>query len=408
MTAAAVPTVADTEPEGDTRPTRKRKQKQRRPRRDFGRIRQRGSGRWQASYLLDGREIHYAEDTFATEHQAVAWLEAERHLLELNRITPGTWCPPADRATRAAAARLTFGDYADRWLELRPLSRRTRDNYAGLLRLHLLPTFGALVLTTIEPDDVRAWFAGLGSEHPTRNAHAYGLLSAIFNSAADDGVIARSPARIRGAAGSKRRRTIVVLEPSELAALADAMPPELRAAVLVAAWLALRRGELFALRRHDVAPDGSSVSIGRAVTYRQRRYVEGATKTAGSVRTVSVPPHLRPVLVAHLAEYVGLEPTALLWPDPVTGSFYAEGRFRGSWVAARESVGRPALRVHDLRHFGATFAAVAGGTTAEIQARLGHTSSGAAQRYQHVARNRDDHLAARLSDLAAAAPPAST
>jgi integrase len=400
---AAVPSA-----DAETLPKQMRKQKQRRPRRDFGRIRQRRSGRWQASYLLDGRELHYAADTFATEGQAVAWLENERHLLELNRITPGTWCPPSERATRAAAARLTFGDYADRWLEHRPLSRRTRDNYAGLLRLHLVPTFGALVLTAVEPDDVRAWFSALGTEHPTRNAHAYGLLSAIFSSAVDDGLIARSPARIRGAAGSKRRRPIVLLEPAELAALAEAMPATLRTAVLVGAWLALRRGELFALRRHDVASDGSTVSISRAVTYRQRRYVEGATKTAGSVRTVSVPPHLRPVLVAHLAEHVDVASDALLWPDPVSGSFYAEGRFRGPWVAARESIGRPALRVHDLRHFGATFAAVAGGTTAEIQARLGHTSSGAAQLYQHVARNRDDHLAARLSELATVAPPAST
>ena len=42
--------------------------------------------------------------------------------------------------------------------------------------------------------------------------------------------------------------------------------------------------------------------------------------------------------------------------------------------AARDAAGRPDLRFHDLRHTGATLAAAAGATVAELMARIGHTT----------------------------------
>ena len=71
------------------------------------------------------------------------------------------------------------------------------------------------------------------------------------------------------------------------------------------------------------------------------------------------------------------------------------------WNAARKVAGRSDLRFHDLRHTGATLAAQAGATTAELQARLGHTTSDAAMIYQHAAKGRDRQLARELSRLAA-------
>lgn len=65
--------------------------------------------------------------------------------------------------------------------------------------------------------------------------------------------------------------------------------------------------------------------------------------------------------------------------------------------------GRPDLRLHDLRHTGATMAAMAGATLAELQARLGHSSVNAALRYQHAIQGRDAQIAAALSAMAAVA-----
>jgi integrase len=66
---------------------------------------------------------------------------------------------------------------------------------------------------------------------------------------------------------------------------------------------------------------------------------------------------------------------------------------------ARVTAGRPDLRWHDLRHTGAVLAASTGATLAELMARLGHSTPGAALRYQHAARGRDAEIAAALSRL---------
>ena len=63
-------------------------------------------------------------------------------------------------------------------------------------------------------------------------------------------------------------------------------------------------------------------------------------------------------------------------------------------------VGKPGMRVHDLRHVGPTLAAQAGATTKELMKRIGHTTPGMAMRYQIAAAERDAVIAERLSVLA--------
>lgn len=371
------------------------------PRRlSFGRTRQERSGRWSAAYLHRG-VLHRALATFPTKQSAVAWLDDEAHLIDLDRRTAGTWTPPADRAAKVAAKQLTLRSYATTWLEHRSVAPRTRENYTYHLEQNIYPVLGDTVLTEISPEDVRAWYAGLGSDKLTRNARAYGVLTAVLNTAVDDGLLDRSPARVKGASAVKRtKRNVVLLEPADLAALSDKMPENLRLTVLLAGWCGLRRGELLALTRDDVAADGSTVSITKGVVLVDRKYQVGPTKTRESNRTVTVPTHIRDEIKRHLREHVGKAKTSLLFPDPVTGSFLTEGRFRGPFFTARDAIGRPELHFHDLRHFGGVMAAVAGGTTKEVMDRLGHTTSAAAMRYQHVAAGRADALADRMSELA--------
>ena len=69
--------------------------------------------------------------------------------------------------------------------------------------------------------------------------------------------------------------------------------------------------------------------------------------------------------------------------------------------AAVRKVGKPQVRIHDLRHVGAVLAAQSGATTKELMARLGHTTPEMSMRYQHVAAGRDAELAQRMSNLRA-------
>jgi hypothetical protein len=129
------------------------------------------------------------------------------------------------------------------------------------------------------------------------------------------------------------------------------------------------------------------------------RLVKGPKSEAGK-RTVSIPPHLVPLLREHLAENVtGRD--GLLFPsagDPT--KHLSHSTLNKVFLAAREKAGRPDLAFHDLRHTGAVLAAATGATLAELMARLGHSTPAAAMRYQHAAADRDKAIAAALSELA--------
>jgi hypothetical protein len=60
---------------------------------------------------------------------------------------------------------------------------------------------------------------------------------------------------------------------------------------------------------------------------------------------------------------------------------------------ARRKAQRDDLRFHDLCHAGAVLAASTGATLAALMARLGHSTPGAALRYQHTAQDRDRVIA---------------
>jgi len=90
---------------------------------------------------------------------------------------------------------------------------------------------------------------------------------------------------------------------------------------------------------------------------------------------------------------------ALLFPG-ANGGHLAPSALYQHFYPAREAAGRPDLRWHDLRHTGATLAAATGASLAELMARLGHSTAGAAMRYQHAVSDRDRVIAEALSKMA--------
>jgi hypothetical protein len=72
-------------------------------------------------------------------------------------------------------------------------------------------------------------------------------------------------------------------------------------------------------------------------------------------------------------------------------------------IPATRAAGVEGLRFHDFRHTAATLAVAAGASTRELMVRMGHSSSAAALRYQHVMAGRDAAIAAALDELIQAA-----
>lgn len=379
------------------------------PRRnEFGTVRQLDSGRWQARYShAGGRHTAAAADgspTFDTKRDALKALARVRLDVEA-----GAWSQPAKRSrdgAQSSGPALTFAAYSELWLAERDLAVRTREHYAQLLRDHIVPTFGAMALPDITAAMVTTWHARLsGTTGPTARAQSYGLLRAILRTAVDQELLTVTPCRVRGAGQTKRARKIRPATLAEPEAVVAALPSRYRPMALLAAWCALRFGELAELRRSDVDLKTGTVTISRGVvrTKEHTRLVKDPKTEAGR-RTVAIPPHLIPIVREHLSVVRGRD--GLLFPsasDPTRQ--LAHSALNKVWLRARAEAGRPDLAFHDLRHTGAVLAAQSGATLAELMARLGHSTPAAAMRYQHASEDRDRALAARLSELAADGGP---
>lgn len=399
-------------------------------RRGFGQLSTMRSGRIQARYTGPDGMIHTAPSTFEDRDAAVAWLRNERRLIE---DSPDAWTPPRARAEAARAKRMTFGEYAEVWLPARktkgkPLAARTRDHYRDLLDRFLLPTFQDVALTSITPEIVDHWYELTALGRPTYQAHAYGLLRTILGTAVDRGLIkTANPAKVRGGGTTNRRHKVKPAVLSELAAIVAAMPERRRLMIQLAAWCGLRFGELAELRRKDVDLKAKIIKVRRGVVRVKVPVSDGSEgrtrleplvkepKTEAGTRDVPIPPHLLADVRAHLRDYAESGREGLLFPGQpgkhlTASAFYGREallnkdktvRRKGhGWYEARRLAGRSDLRFHDLRHTGLTNAAVAGATIAELMALAGHSTPGAAMRYQHAAADRMQELAARLSKIA--------
>ncbi len=361
----------------------------------FGSVDQLPSGRYRAMYYgPDGRR-HKAPTTFVAKADARGWLS-----LRQAEIIAKAWQPP----DAVEAPKTTFAEYAQTWLATRqvggrPLKDRTREHYTKLLDEHLVPTFGALPIASITGDDVRDWYAVTLTGKPTMRSHAYGLLRTIMATAASDGKIPQNPCVIRGAGTTKRVKKVKPATVAEIGTIADEMPAQWSLMVLLAAWLALRFGELTELRRKDIDLDDEVVRVRRAVVRTDDGFMVTTPKSDAGIRDVHIPPHLIPAIEDHLDRHVGAKADSLLFPA-VSGGHLAPATLYRRFYTAREKAGRKDLRWHDLRHSGAVLAAATGATLAELMARLGHSTPQAAMRYQHAAQGRDKQIAKLLSKIA--------
>jgi integrase len=326
--------------------------------------------------------------TFTTKKLAEKYEREQR-----TEVARGTWLD-----NRQASQ--TFAEFADKWIaERHDLRPRTLELYRSVLKRHLKPTFGALTMAKLSASSaaVRSWNAELAREHPVTAAKSYRLLRQLCSTAVADGIIGRNPCAVKGASQehSPERPTATV---AEVTALADAMPADLRLVILLAAWCQLRRGELLGLERRDLDLLHGKVTIERSVNYVAGGRQVGPPKTEAGIRTLALPPHLLGDIEDHL-HHVGPDATAPVFTGP-QGRPVRPHTLWQFFLEARQSIGRPDLTMHDLRHSGLTWSAAAGATPAELMRRAGHKSSDAAMRYQHATSDRDAALAEALSAMA--------
>jgi integrase len=365
----------------------------RKGRRSFGSVRQLPSGRWQARYRDAAGKSHTAPETFTTRPEATRFLaQVETDLAR------GEWTDPR-------AGRVSFQEWAGRWqattTNLRP---NTRALHAYLLRRFLLPAFAGTALADVDLMAVRSWLAALEAERVSPNtvAKAYRLLARIMDTAVEAGLLVRNPCSVKGAA-TERAAEMRVATVAQVAALARAIHPRYRALVLVAAYAGLRWGELVGLRVKRVDLLHGRITVAEQATEIDGQFTWGPPKTEAGRRTVTLPAVAAAALAEHLSTYSQPGLDGLVFTSTEGGLLRRSNFNRRVWRPATRAVGLEGLRFHDLRHTSATLSIAAGASTRELMARMGHSSSAAALRYQHVMAGRDAAIAAALDELIDAA-----
>lgn len=363
--------------------------------RRFGRVRRLPSGRWQARYKGPDEIDRPAPHTFASKADATRWLaltEAE--------IIRGDWLNPD-------LGQVSFADYAKSWVAERPnLRPKTIQLYNGLVRIHIVPTLGKLMVPDITEAYVRRWRknlldSGVGS---VTVAKAYRLLKAILGTAVDDGLIRRNPCRIKGA-GQERSPERPVLTVRQVFDLADVIDRRYRLLILLAVFGSLRWGELAALRRQHIDLANGAIRIEAAVVELvDGSLVTGPPKSPASRRIVSIPAFLLADVEAHLEQFTRPGDDSLVFTGP-KGAPLRRGNFTRAWRKATTSAGLTGVHFHDLRHTGNTMAAEAGASLRELMDRMGHSSMRAALIYQHRTAQRDKMLADAISARVSAELP---
>ncbi len=323
-------------------------------RRQFGTIRQLPSGRFQARFREpQTRQVIPAPFTFLTRGEASRWLSmAEADLLRGERIE--RYVPT-----------VTLIDYAPTWLNDRILRPRTVELYEGLLEHHILPVLGQYELGALNPPLIRSWHSKLSKADrpgPTTVAKSYRLLRTICETALSDDLISRNPCNIKGAS-TEHAAERPVLTVNQVDSLVQAIEARYRLMVVLAAWCALRLGELLALTRSDIDLELGTVRIDKAAAeMKSGQRMVGPPKTAAGVRTVAIPPHVIREVDAHLQMFTAATHDALVFVSS-HGRPMDRASLYSAWKPAVASIGLSGVRFHDLRHTGATLAASAGAST---------------------------------------------
>lgn len=368
----------------------------------FGNIRK-IRGKYQARYKHNNTE-HTAGRMFNTLKLARVWLNNEQRLIELD-----TWTPPEQRRQQAKneeeheeAASVTLADYGLAWITNRQtpsgraLAPSTASEYRKYLATVLKPLAGKPLNQITRKDVERWWNMKANKKRPTLRHHAYSLLKSLMTAAMKDGLIDANPCQIdnasrlsRATPKAVRDELITSLTVADVNALADEITPSCwRFLVLLLAYCGLRPGEAFALRRSDISHDRVD-GLERVLIHVQRavsKQVESRPKTDGSIRTVPLPPHLNDVLATHLVSYAQPGYDGLVFPSTNPAMSFAssgqvqgkkagsgkQGNYSSGWNKARETIGKPSLRLYDLRHWARLIWTRAGLDYATVEMLLGH------------------------------------
>lgn len=258
----------------------------------------------------------------------------------------------SDSQADANPASPLFEDYAQEWwdtFEAKRLGGGTKIDYEMNLHKHVIPYFRGKRLKDITTKDVQGFYDERAAYSNSTCRHWRTLLYGIFNSAIEDGLLEKNPAKSIRLTMSKKKKERLPISREEAAGIeANLHLLEGKDLLLLAILLytGVRRGEMLGLRWEDIDFERKLIHIRRQITFINNRPVEKATKSQAGLREVPMLPELERILLANKPE------------DASSTNYVVDGEealsersFRNTWARICKKVDIPkGVTPHVLRH----------------------------------------------------------
>ena len=297
------------------------------------------------------------------------------------------------------AERDTFGEWADRWLQVKRLevSRARGVVYESHIK-HLKRSLEYSLITKIRPADLQDIVTTLSTNNPnTGKPMAKETLSGlkstaiqIFQLAIDNRVMDYNPANAVKLPNTPPPSPRRALTPDEQAWIIDT-PHRAQRAAMIMMFAGLRRGEVIPLLWSDIDLTAKTITVNKSIEFIGGKPVlKDTTKTAAGVRTVDIPQKLVDFLAGELRESIYVCVNA-------SGKMHTESSWRRLWESYLADLNLnhgnfspfekkpkskfdpdgvpfviPHVSPHWLRHTFATILYMAGVDVLTAMAQLGH------------------------------------
>ncbi|MFE6975488.1 tyrosine-type recombinase/integrase [Streptomyces sp. NPDC057682] len=327
------------------------------------------------------------------------------------------------------AGRVTFGEYAEKYLGGLTADQVSQEVVRRRIRLHAVPYMRTRPMGSFKPEHVRTWLNSLQLAVPngTYRRAIYDSVSALFNAAVDDKVLKSNPCHAQSVkAPVPEDRLIVPWSEERVLAVRGGLPARYAATVDAGGGCGLRQGEVFGLAKPNI-----DFAAGWVHVRQQIKRVGGTLVFAPPKRGKLRDAPLSPVVGAGLRDHMDLfppVPVTLPWktPDgpPTTLELvFTSGVGHAIWRSYFDDfVWKPALAhagvipprergerryaaapddgMHALRHFYASVVLEAGGSIKALSVYLGHSDPGFTLKiYTHLLPSSEEKARAAVSSV---------
>jgi len=302
--------------------------------------------------------------------------------------------------------KLTFNEFAARWLNDylpgRGLKLTTTDSYRQTINRHLLPAFGKHPLERLErePELIDRYITAktrAGLSPKTISNHLL-VLQVMLKTAIRWRLIRHNP--VSDIQRPRVEQTDMnVLTETEIARLwtaytqleTDAEDVEqkqwwrlARTLTFTALGTAMRRGELLALRWHDIQLLEGHLRVREALV--KGRFT--TPKSRAGKRRIELGPRTKQLLAHHWQHSAYNSDDDLVFAHPTKGTPLDPARLAREHLKpalTKAAITKPFRPFHDLRHTALTHEAAAGNPLTYIQMKAGHSQAQITERYIHAA-----------------------